>query len=504
MVMEDSNDQVEARLDKLERARKMGINPYPYAFPVTHTATRLNQEGDALVASGQELAAAGRLVAIRRQGKAAFCHLKDDHVRFQIYLREDEVGPEAFQQFDLLDLGDFMGVRGVMMRTKTGELTLRVKSWQMLAKALRPLPVAKVEQTEEGAKVHEGLKDTEFRYRHRGVDLAASEDAAGVFIKRTKIIHALRNYLVSEGFMEVETPVLQVLYGGAAATPFTSRHKALDLPLYLRISDELYLKRLVAGGFNRVFEIGKDFRNEGIDRSHNPEFTMVEFYQAYADYTDMMRHMENIWAACAMAAHGSLTLTYQHTTIDLTPPWKRMTMEEALRELGGIDFPRLKDDEVKTLLKHHDWDDAQEYSRGMAMAHLFQEICETKLIQPTFITDFPEETTPLCKAHRDKPGLVERFEPYIAGWEIGNAYSELNDPLVQRQLFEQQAARRSKGDQEAHPYDREFVRTMEYGMPPMGGAGIGVDRMVMLLTNSYSIRDVIFFPTMRPEPQDKT
>jgi lysyl-tRNA synthetase class 2 len=497
--MEDQNEQVNIRLDKLRRLREMGVNPYPYRFAVTHEARELLAQGDALIASGEEVALAGRLIALRRQGKAAFGHVKDNHTRIQIYLRQDEVGPEAFAVFDLLDLGDHAGFRGTMMRTKTGELTLRVRWLEPLAKAVRPLPVPKVELRDGRKVVHDELADIELRYRQRYLDLALNEKVAQVFLARTRILQTVREYLIEQGFLEVETPVLQVLYGGAAATPFTSHHKALDLPLYLRISDELYLKRLVAGGFNRVFEIGKDFRNEGIDRSHNPEFTMLEFYQAYADYRDMMEHYEAIWERCVLALHGSTRFEYQGLALDVARPWRRMTMAEALCDLAGVDFPRLADPEVQALLERHGIELALGYSRGLAMAALFETLCKAKLMQPTFIYDFPRETTPLCKPHREQPDFVERFEPYMAGWEIGNAYSELNDPVVQRRTLEEQAARRRLGDAEAHPFDADFVRAMEYGMPPMGGVGIGLDRMVMLLTNQYSIRDVIFFPTMKPE-----
>jgi lysyl-tRNA synthetase class 2 len=297
----------------------------------------------------------------------------------------------------------------------------------------------------------------------------------------------------------VETPVLQVIYGGAAATPFTTRHKALDIPLYLRIATELYLKRLVVGGFDRVFEIGKDFRNEGIDRTHNPEFTMVEFYQAYADYHDMMEHFEAIWERCALAVHGGTTFAYEGTELDVKRPWRRITMLDAIRELGGVDFAAMDDADVQAFMAGRNWQLEGRYSRGMAMAYLFEELCEDKLIQPTFVIDFPRETTPLCKAHRDNPELVERFEPYIAGFEVGNAYSELNDPIVQKERLEEQAIARRHGHMETHPYDADFIRAVEYGMPPMGGIGLGIDRLVMMLTDQHSMRDVLLFPTMRPE-----
>jgi lysyl-tRNA synthetase class 2 len=436
---------------------------------------------------------------MRRQGKAAFCHVKDAHRRLQVYVRQDEVGDSAYGVFGLCDLGDYLGFRGAMMRTRTGELTLRARAVEVLAKAVRPLPVPKVEVKDGQQVVHDEVRDVEFRYRQRYADLALNDGVADVFLRRSRIVQLLRQYLMEQGFLEVETPILQVVYGGAAATPFTTHHKALDLPLYLRIATELFLKRLVAGGFDRVFEIGKNFRNEGIDRSHNPEFTMVEFYQAYADYTDMMAHFEAIWERCAKALHGATRFTYQGTAIDVARPWRRMTMKRAIGELGGVEVDALSDEAMGRLLRERGWEIDGGYRRGLAIARLFEELCEAKLIQPTFITDFPKESTPLCKAHRSDPELVERFEPFVCGFEVGNAYSELNDPVVQRELFEEQVARRRQGDLEAHPYDADFLRAMEYGMPPMGGVGLGVDRMVMLLTDQYSLRDVLFFPTMRPE-----
>jgi len=497
--MDDLNEQQQVRLDKLRRLRELGVEPFPYRYAPTHSAAALVAAGDALVESGAEVALAGRLMALRRQGKAAFCHVSDRHTRLQAYVRQDVVGEAAFERFGLLDLGDYVGLRGTMMRTRTGELTLRVRELELLAKALRPLPVAKVEVVEGRQVVHDQVHDTEFRYRQRYADLATNDDVARVFAQRSQVVQAIRSYLLEQDFLEVETPVLQVMYGGAAATPFTTHHKALDIPLYLRIATELYLKRLVVGGFDRVFEIGKDFRNEGIDRSHNPEFTMLEFYQAYADYTDMMAHFEAIWERCALALHGATRFPYQGQMLDVSRPWRRMTMKQAIRELGGIDVDGLSDAALEALLRERGWELEGGFNRGLAIATVFEELCEPQLFQPTFITDFPRETTPLCKVHRDDPALVERFEPFVAGYEVGNAYSELNDPQVQKALFEEQAERRRHGDQEAHPYDADFIRAMEYGMPPMGGLGLGIDRMVMLLTDQYSLRDVIFFPTMRPE-----
>jgi lysyl-tRNA synthetase, class II len=496
---EEHQDARAIRLEKLERLRERGVNPYPYRFRPTHRAAELIAQGEALLAGGAAVALAGRVVARRDMGKAAFAHVKDNQARLQVYVRQDVVGEEAFARFGLVDLGDYLGLQGTMMRTKTGELTLRVESLELLAKAIRPLPVPKVEVRDGKEVVHHEVRDVEFRYRQRYADLALNDEVVRVFRQRSQIVQAIRDYLSGEGFLEVETPILQGIYGGAAATPFQTHHKALDLPLYLRIATELYLKRLVVGGMDRVFEIGKDFRNEGIDRSHNPEFTMVEFYEAYADYRDMMERFEALYEHCALAVHGSTRFTYQGQELDVKRPWRRLTMHEALRELGGLDFRALSDAQVQKALQQHELALEEGYNRGMALAALFEHLCEDKLIEPTFITDFPRETTPLCKAHRDDPELVERFEPYIAGWEVGNAYSELNDPLVQKALFEEQVARRHGGHLEAHPYDGDFIRAMEYGMPPMGGVGLGIDRMAMLLLDQPNIRDVILFPTMRPE-----
>ena len=497
--MDEHHGQQDIRLEKLGRLRERGIAAYPYRFAFTHTARQVQDHAETLLAGGDEIALAGRLMAVRRQGKTVFAHVKDNHVRLQIYLRRDETGEEAFERFGLTDLGDYVGLHGTVMRTKTGELTLRVKRWELLAKALRPLPVPKVEERDGVQVVHDAVADVEFRYRQRYADLALNDGVAQVFRSRTALLNTVRAYLVEQGFLEVETPVLQPIYGGAAAQPFTTRHRALDLTLYLRVATELYLKRLVAGGMDRVFEIGKNFRNEGLDRTHNPEFTMLEFYQAYADYRDMMDHVEAIWERCALALHGSTRFTYQGTEIDVKRPWPRVAMHDAVKSIGGVDAAALGDEELRRELERHGLEAAAPFSRGLAVAALFERLVEPKLIQPTFITDFPRETAPLCKAHRSEPGLVERFEPYIMGFEIGNAYSELNDPIEQRKLFEEQVARRQGGDLEAQPYDADFLRAMEYGMPPMGGVGIGLDRMVMLLTDQHSIRDVLLFPTMRPE-----
>ncbi len=497
--MQDSSDQRQIRLDKLARIRELGIEPYPYAFAGTHTVPELHGQGDALLESGVLVQLSGRLMAVRGQGKAMFGNVQAQQQRLQIYVRKDEVGAAGFELFGLCDIGDFLGITGTMMRTKTGELTLRAKQVVLLSKAIRPLPVPKVEEKDGERIVHDEVTDKEFRYRQRYADLVLNPEVAQVFRQRNTIFQTTRNYLAEQGFLEVETPTLQAVYGGANATPFTTHHNALDQTFYLRISNELYLKRLISGGFDAVFEFVKDFRNEGIDRTHNPEFSMLEFYQANVDYTAMMRHCEEIYSRCALALNGSTQFEYDGKLIDVKSPWQRLTMTEAIETLGGLAISGLSDTELQNLLEQRGWSLDGNWNRGLAMQLVFEETCEPQLIQPIFITDHPKETSPLCKTHRNNPELIERFEMFINGWEMANAYSELNDPVVQRDLMEEQVERGRGGEAETHPLDEDYLRAMEYGMPPMGGIGIGMDRMVMLLTGQYTIRDVILFPTMRPE-----
>ncbi|MGK5091687.1 lysine--tRNA ligase [Deltaproteobacteria bacterium TL4] len=497
--MEEQEDQPQIRLDKLKTLREMAIDPYPYSYQCTHTIQELRNQADTLLQSEVSVAIAGRLMAVRGKGKAIFGNLQAQHQRLQIYVRIDEVGAESFQVFKMLDIGDFIGLQGILMSTNTGELTLRVKHLQLLAKATRALPVPKIKEVDGETLVFDEVKDKEFRYRQRYVDLTLNEKVAQVFIKRALIIQTIRNYLLSQRFLEVETPTLQSVYGGANANPFKTHHNALGIDFYLRISNELYLKRLVVGGFERVFEFVKNFRNEGIDRTHNPEFTALEFYQAYADYTDMITHCESIWEACALAVHGKTTFESQGHVLDVKAPWERITMLDAVKKYAAISFDTLNDDEVQALFKARRWVMEGVFTRGKALQFIFEELCEEKLIQPTIVIDYPQESSPLCKKHRTQEGLIERFEAFMNGWEISNAYSELNDPVKQRELLEDQVERGRGGEAETHPYDEDFIRAMEYGMPPMGGIGFGIDRMVMLLTNQTNIRDVILFPTMRPE-----
>ena len=497
--MDNNTDQQQIRLGKLEKIRNLGTEPYPYSFKRSHTVPEIIEQSEQLMENEQTVTIAGRLLAVRGKGKASFGNIQAQHTRLQIYVRLDAVGETAFEMFKLCDIGDHLGISGTLMHTKTGELTVRASVIELLSKSIRPIPMPKVEEKDGERIVHDEVTDKELRYRQRYLDLILNPKVAAVFQKRTLIFNTIRDYLRKEGFLEVETPTLQAVYGGANATPFVTHHKALDQKFYLRISNELYLKRLIAGGFDAVFEFVKDFRNEGIDRTHNPEFSALEFYQAYVDYNEIMRHTENICELCAIAVNGTTVIEYEGQTIDLKAPWPRLSMLDAIQTLGGISFEKMSDVEVKNLLKENGWELDADYNRGLATQLVFEETCETQLIQPTFITDHPKETSPLCKQNRENPELLERFEAYINGWEIANAYSELNDPVIQRRLMEEQVERGRGGEKETQPLDEDFLRAMEYGMPPMGGVGIGIDRIVMLLTGQSTIRDVILFPTMRPE-----
>jgi lysyl-tRNA synthetase, class II len=496
----EMNDQVEARLEKLNRLREMGVNPYPYRFAVSHDSAALLAQKEALLASQQEISYAGRLLRYNLKGKIAFVHLKDAEGRLQVMFGMNQVGEAGFEIVKLLDIGDWVGVRGVMMVTKTGEYTVSARAVELLSKAVRPLPIPKEKVDENGQKViFDEFKDVELRYRQRYVDLALNDHVRDVFLKRTRILQSIRQYLLECGYLEVETPVLQPIYGGANARPFTTHHNALNIPLYMRVSNELYLKRLIVGGFSKVFEFAKDFRNEGIDRTHNPEFTLLEFYEAWADYNDMMVHFENIYSRACIAANGSPKFTFQGKTLDLTPPWPRLTVKQAIKQYTGLEVDALTDEQLKSELQKRGVEMKGHFLRGNAIKELFEAGCEPHLEAPVFIIDHPRESTPLCKAHRTDPTLVEQFEPYINGWEVGNAYSELNDPILQRKLLEDQVERGRGGEDETHPMDEDFLRALEYGMPPTGGVGIGIDRMMMLLTDSPNIKDVLLFPLMKPE-----
>ncbi len=489
--MQEEHRLIQDRIRKVEALRAEGVDPYPYRYEVTHRCAALRTQFADVSSepSDKSIAIAGRIMLHRPMGKTLFMTIQDETDRMQLYFRRDHLGDEAFALAKKLASGDIVGARGRMFTTRTGELTVYVDEFTLLCAAVRPLP----------EKYH-GLHDKELRYRQRHVDLIMNPEVRETFVARAKIISSIRSTLESHGFLEVETPTLQPIYGGAYARPFETHHNTLDMDLYLRVSNELYLKRLLVGGFERVYEFVKDFRNEGMDRTHNPEFTQVEFYMAHGDYTDGMRLVEEIWENAAIAACGTTKVTYQDTVLDFTPPWERLTMVEAIERHAGLDVMRMGLDELRAWCDEHEIAYEPDAPKGLLLNFIFEHACEEKLVQPTFVTDFPIETTPLCKPLRDGPdGFVERFEPYAYGWELGNAYSELNDPQLQRKLLEAQAERGRGGDEEAHPMDEDFVRAIEHGMPPAAGVGLGVDRMVMLLTDSYSIRDVILFPMFRPE-----
>ena len=476
---------VEQRIRKLQELRDRGINPYPYSFDRTHLAAEVLASFDAI--QGAEVRLAGRLLTVRLMGKAAFAHIQDGSGRIQIYVRRDRVGDEQYELFKALDLGDFVGVSGKPFRTKTGEITIEVESLSLLSKSLRGLP----------EKWH-GLTDVEKRYRQRYLDLISNEEVRQVFVTRSRTIDAIRRYLVDHGFLEVETPILQPIHGGAAAKPFATHHNALDRDLYLRIALELYLKRCVIGGIEKVFEIGRNFRNEGISTRHNPEFTMLELYQAYTDYSGIMTILEDMVPTVARQVLGTTTIEYSGYTIRLDAPWPRIPLRDAIRNESGIDYEEYPTAEaLYEVVRGAGVHVEPNSTRAKLIDSLLSSFVEPKLIQPTFLIDYPVEMSPLAKRKRDDFELVERFEAFIGGMEIGNAFSELNDPLDQRERFEQQLAERAAGDEEAQPMDEDFLIALEHGMPPTGGLGVGIDRLVMLFTGNNSIREVILFPQLR-------
>ncbi|MCX7834219.1 MAG: lysine--tRNA ligase [Ignavibacteria bacterium] len=518
----EQNELIKRRLEELEEIKKLGVNPYPHNFKVTSNSKQIidnfkdpETEEEKEKQKENIVSIAGRITAIRRMGKATFCHIKDDKGRIQVYVKQEEVGELSYKILKLLDIGDIIGIEGYPFRTKTGEITVHSVQMQLLSKSIYPLPVVKEEITETGEKIiHDAFADIELRYRQRYIDLIVNDNVRDTFIKRTKIIKSIRNTLEKYNFLEVETPTLQTIYGGANAKPFITRHNALGLQLYLRISNELFLKRLIVGGFNRVFEFVKDFRNEGIDRTHNPEFTQVEWYQAYADYFDSMNLFEEVIENAVLELYDTTKVNYQGTELDFKRPWKRIKMIDAIKEKTGLDVIKMKRTEILEYLKSNniEFDNKIANRKGLLIDILFEETCKEDLIQPTFVLDHPIDTTPLCKPLRtytlqqleemkkdeEEIILVERFEPYINKWEIGNSYTELNDPILQRKLLEEQVQRGRGGEEDTHPMDYDFIRAIEVGMPPTTGVGIGIDRVVMLLTNSYNIRDVILFPLMKP------
>jgi lysyl-tRNA synthetase, class II len=498
----------EARRESRAALEARGIPAFGYRFERSHsTADAAALYDDAMGDDGPSIAVAGRIVAWRPKGKVVFGHVEDGAGRIQVYLRRDELGEARWPVVEHLDLDDHVGVRGTLMRTRAGEITLRGAELELLAKSLRPLPRGKVQVLDDGStRTFGGLTDPEVRYRQRYADLAVHPEVREVFRLRARVTSYLRRFLDERGFLEVETPVLQPLYGGASARPFVTHHHALDMPLYLRIADELYLKRLLVGGLERVYEIGHDFRNEGMDRSHNPEFTMLEWYMAYADYQDVAAMAEELLAGLVREVTGGTVLERhdeqgQPVALDFTPPFRRLGFVDGIREHGGIDVLEASDDEMRAALRRAGVpaDEAAAYAGGKLLDEVFKAFLEPRLIQPTFVLDYPKALSPLAKAHRADPRLTERFELFVLGREIANAFSELNDPDEQRARFEDQVGQRAAGDDEAQQYDADYIRALEYGMPPAGGIGIGVDRLLMLLADRPSIRDVILFPAMRPE-----
>lgn len=486
------------RREELEALKKLGINPYPYEFNRTAFSKEII-ESFTDEAPQRTVAVAGRIMSIRKMGKASFCHIIDSQGKIQAYLKKDDLG-DLYDAFKLLDIGDIIGIEGFVFRTKMGEISIHTQKLVLLAKTLRPLPIAKESKDEQGNTiVHDPFSDKELRYRQRYVDLVVNPQVKEVFIKRAGITSTIRKYFDSLGFLEVETPILQPQYGGAFARPFITHHNTLDVDLYLRIANELYLKRLIVGGFDGVYEFAKDFRNEGMDRSHNPEFTMLEVYVAYKDYIWMMAMVEEMVSKVAMTINGSMKVKLGEQEIDFSPPWKRITMFDAIKEHTGKDLRGLNEEALRKVAKELHIEVAPSEGIGAIIDEIFSEKVEHHLIQPTFITDYPIEMSPLAKKHRSETGLVERFEAICNGQEICNAFTELNDPLDQRARFEEQMQQRAKGQTEVQPLDEDFLRALEYGMPPTAGLGIGIDRLTMLLTGQESIRDVLFFPQMKPE-----
>lgn len=494
------SEQERVRRDKLDQLRELGINPYPAeTFKVDHTSEDIKNNFE----KGKQVVIAGRLMSRRIQGKASFAELQDSFGRIQVYFNRDEIctGEDKTKYNDiykkLLDIGDFIGIEGELFETKVGEKTVKVNDFTLLSKSIKPLPLPKVDKD---GKEHDKFNDPELRYRQRYADLVVNPKVKEIFIKRTKLFNAMREFFNERGYYEVETPVLQPIPGGAAAKPFITHHNTLDIPLYLRIANELYLKRLIVGGFDGVYEFAKSFRNEGMDRTHNPEFTAMEIYVAYKDYNWMMKFTEQLLEHSARAVNGTTKTTFGEHTIEFKAPYKRVTMTDAIKEYTGFDISGKTEDEIRKAAQDMDIEVDETMGKGKLIDEIFGEKCEPHYIQPTFITDYPKEMSPLTKEHRTNPELTERFELMVCGKEIANAYSELNDPLDQRERFEDQLKLSKKGDEEATEFiDQDFLRAIEYGMPPTSGLGIGMDRLMMFLTNNASIQEVLFFPQMRPE-----
>lgn len=493
--MSRQEEILKERLKKIEELIKLGINPYPYSYEKKNSCSEL-QEKYSKLKQGKETKdkakTAGRIMSIRDIGKLIFADLRDGNGKIQIQLQDEKTSKKVIEFFKkFVDTGDFVGVEGKIGKTKRGELTILADKIEILTKSIMPLP----------EKWH-GLQDKEERYRKRYLDLIMNPEVKEVFIKRTKIIDAIKEFLNARGYLEVDTPTLQPIYGGATAKPFITHMNSLNMKIYMRISNELYLKRLIVGGFEKVYEFAKDFRNEGIDRTHNPEFTQVELYQAYADYNDIIDLAEELYIHVAKKILGKTEFEYQGNKINLKKPWKRVKMVDLIKQYAKIDVLKMNEKEIRAFVEKNNVK-IKANTQGMMIAGIFEHFCEKHLIQPTFVIDHPQETTPLCKEKRGLGGFVERVEPYIAGMEIGNGYSELNDPVRQELLLNEQAQELKRGNEEASPYDEDFVNALEYGMPPTGGIGLGIDRMIMLLTNSSSIRDVILFPFMKSREEEE-
>ncbi|WP_314118102.1 lysine--tRNA ligase [Peptostreptococcus stomatis] len=485
--IENLSEVLQVRRDKLSELQKMGRDPFKISkYNVSHHSNEVVDNYDSL--EGQKVSLAGRIMSKRIMGKASFMHLQDQNGRIQAYVKRDDIGVDEYKLFKTYDIGDIVGIEGFVFKTKTEEVSVHVEKLVLLSKSLQVLP----------EKYH-GLKDVDLRYRQRYVDLIVNPEVKDAFLTRTKALKALRSYLDERGFLEVETPILNTIAGGANARPFITHHNTLDIPMYLRIANELYLKRLIVGGFDKVYEMGRMFRNEGMDMKHNPEYTAIELYQAYADYRDMMDITENVISHMAEVATGSMKINYQGTEIDFTPPWKRMTMEECVKEYAGVDFSEINtDEEALAIAREKGIEITPGMRRGEVINAFFEEFGEDKLIQPTFITHHPVEVSPLAKRNVEDPRRTDRFEAFANKWELANAFSELNDPIDQRGRFEDQVRKRELGDDEACEMDEDFINALEVGLPPTGGLGIGIDRVIMLLTDSTTIRDVLLFPTMKP------
>jgi len=497
------SEQEIVRRESLQKLLELGINPYPSElFDVNVSATEIKKNYNSDKLGYKNIQIAGRLMSRRVMGKASFAELQDSTGRIQLYFNRDEICPDEDKTMyntvfkKLLDIGDFIGVKGYVFTTKVGEISIHVESFVVLSKTLKPLPLPK---TDTDGKIYDAFTDPEKRYRQRYVDLVVNPHVKEVFVKRTQLTNSMRSYLNDKGYLEVETPILQPIYGGAAARPFKTHHNTLDMPLYLRIANELYLKRLIVGGFDGVYEFSKDFRNEGMSRFHNPEFTQVELYVAYKDYNWMMDLVEEMVEKIALDLHGTTEVQVGENLINFQRPWKRYTMYEAIEHFTGIDVSEMDEATMAKTAKDLGVSVDSSMARGKLIDEIFGEKCEEQLIQPTFITDYPIEMSPLAKKHRDKEGLVERFEAICNGKEICNAFSELNDPIDQRERFEEQLKLAKRGDEEAMVLDEDFLRSIEYGMPPTAGLGVGIDRLSMIMTNSNSIQDVLFFPQMKPE-----